>query len=186
MEAVHDRRRILLACAFLPLLVACGSEAVIPAAGRARAEALVAAYAAHLGAEGRTLDAKNDAPFGNSGLYYDESNDTLFGRAFVAPAYAKDAPANELANYRALVRDLNDPAIGGMFDRGGAYFVLDENREAYFLVKALPVPAMEPRSLIASMEALQDIAATWTARWFAQVALIGSGQAPRPTQRVTR
>lgn len=183
MGDVLDRRTVLLA---LALLGACapGEDVILPA-GRPRAEALLAAWAHHLRAGARRFDAAGDAAFGTTGLHYDAGQDVLFGRVFVSPAYVKKAPANELNNYRRVAHALNDPAIGGMFDRAGGYFVLEESREAYFLVRPFPVARVDDRQLIAAMEQLQDVAAMWTGCWFRRVAMIVGGHEPPPTRPIT-
>ena len=188
-----DRRHVLGAGLAIGAAVAGGwlavgcsprNGAVIPAAGHERAAALVAAYARAIGAPDRKLTG-DDVAFGESGFFYEAKTDTLFGRVYVTPAYVKDAPPAELANHRRVARALNDPAIGGMFDRGGGYFVLDEGREAYFLVRPFAVPATDPTALIAAMERMHDVAATWTTKWFYRVAMIVGGHAPAPSRPVT-
>ena len=84
-----------------------------------------------------------------------------------------------------MVDALNDPAIGGMFDRGGGSFVLDEKRDAYFLVRDFPVATTDERSLIDGMERLQSVTATWVVRWFYRVAMIMHGHQLPPTHPVT-
>lgn len=184
MWAARTRRAILLA--LTAACVSCrGSWAEMPRAGPPGADVLVATYAAHVGAPGRVLDADGNVAFGDTGLFYDQPHDVLVGRVFVSPAYVKSASAEGVANYRRVAQALNDPAIGGMFERGGGTFVLDENREAMFLVRSFPVRTTSEHDLVAGMERLRDVAAVWTARWLYRVAMIVGGHQPRPTRPVT-
>jgi hypothetical protein len=195
MEVVLDRRRALrvgLALVVVRLLGGCGgATGMIPPTGRPRAEALAAALADHLGATpgrvpdrgpDRRLGDDDDVAFGDVGLHHDTRADTLYVRVFVAPADIEDAPPHELANMRRVAQALNDPTIGGMFDRADGYFVLDEAREAYFLVKPISVTGTDQRRLIGAVERMRTVAARWTTRWFYRVAMIVGGHQPRPTR----
>lgn len=162
-----------------------GERDVTGLTGRARADALVAAYAAERGAGGRTLDDKGDVTFGSTGLFHAPAEDALYGRVYVNNALIEDAPPAELANYRRMVAALNDPKVGGMYPRGGGYFVLDEQRQAYFLVRRFPLALTDPGSLSEDMALLERVAARWTAEWLFQVAMVMHGRRPAPTRPVT-
>lgn len=151
-----------------------------------RVNELVSSYSRRLGASGATLDRNNDCAFGSCGFRYDETHNVLIGRAFVAMAMIKTADEQGRVNYRRGEKALNDPRIGGMFERGGAVFVLDEEKEAYFLVKRFLVVATSETELCSEMDELQNLAATWTRRWFRRVALIMHGHEPSPSVLVTR
>lgn len=181
------RERVLALLLGLAPVAACapGGDAVIPAQGRTRADALVAAYAAHARAPGRTLDAHGDVSFGDTGLAYVADEDALYGRVYINNALIDGAPPAELANYRRMVVALNDPRVGGMYDRAGGYFVLDEKRQAYFLVRRFAVPATDPRVLIGAMEAMQQVGARWTTSWLFEVAMVMHGRRPPPDRPVT-
>lgn len=167
------------------LLAGCGPACAAPVSGRSGADALVAAYARSVGAPGRRLGPDGSVSFGESGLAYDAAAAELSGRVFVNPVLIEGAPPQELANYRRMVTALNDPAIGGMYDRAGAEFVLDETRQAYFLVRRFPVATTRPAELKAAMERMKRVAATWTVRWLYEVAMIMHGHRAPPTSRVT-
>ncbi len=193
MAAARDRRCSIVALALLAGFMVWfavdgrgGAADMTVTTDRERADALVTAYARHVGAGRRTLDAGGDVSFGSSGLHYDAARAVLTGRVFVNGASLRTAKPEGQANYRRMVGALNDPAIGGMFERGGGVFVLDEAREAYSLVVDFPVATTDRATLIARMETLQDIAAAWTTRWFFRVAKIMHGHEPAPTVPVTR
>jgi hypothetical protein len=154
--------------------------------GKGRANALVVRYSRHLGAGDRVLDASNDVSFGASGLFYDAQRDVLVGRALVTGAMLEGAPLAEVVNLRRMVSALNDPAIGGMFDQGGGSFILDEGKDNYYLVRAFPLATTTPNTLIADMERMEDIAVTWTVRWFSRVAMIMHGHQKPPSAPVNR
>lgn len=179
MEAVRDRI-LLLSCL---MLAGC---AMNQTTGLDRANELVASYGRHVGVSGAELDGDKDRSFGSCGFHYDEGRDVLLGRAFVARAMIKTANEEGQDNYRRMQKALNDPTVGGMFEHGGAVFVLDEKKEAYFLVKEFQLATTTAAALRAEMDEMQNLAATWTVRWFARVAKIMHGHERAPTTPVTR
>lgn len=150
-----------------------------------RANELVASYGRHLGASGEQLD-NNDRAFGSCGFHYDTTRNVLVGRAFVARAMTKTADEKGRENYRRVEKALNDPKVGGMFERAGALFVLEEEKEAYFLMKEFPVATTTEAALSADMDEMQNVAAMWTMRWFFRVSMIAHGHELPPTAPVTR
>ena len=149
--------------------------------GAERAVALAQSWARHVGAPSRAFDASEDMAFGETGLAYDAAEDTLYGRVYVNMALVKGMDPEAIAVQRRMVRALNDPEIGGMYDRGGGSFVLDEAREAWYLVRAFPVATTSPANLKTGMKRMQTVAATWTAKWFFDVAMIMHGKEKPPT-----
>jgi hypothetical protein len=176
----------LLAGLGLPLS-ACGegSSSVSAQSGPERASQLAHVWAAHVGAPDRTLDAAGDMPLGDTGIAYDPTRDTLYGRVWVTMALTKGAPADEIATLRRMEAALNDPRMGGLYEHAGGYFVLDEKREGYFLVRAFPVAQTTPEKLVRDMERMQTVAARWTTKWFLDVAMIMHGKEPPPAHPVT-
>lgn len=169
------------------LLSACNGWGFGPVApeGGERAAALARSWARHVGAPGRELDASGDMKLGETGLLYDRSTDTLYGRVYVNMALIKGMSAHDIEMQRRMVATLNDPAIGQMYDQGGGHFVLDEPREAYYLVRAFPVARTDPKILIRDMERMRMVAPRWTTKWFFQVSMIMHGNEAPPTHRVT-
>lgn len=157
----------------------------VPAAGRERAEALVAAYASKAGAPDRELSEDDEATFGTVSLNYLADSDDLSIRVYVNAALLEGAPPEELENYKRIVGLLNDPAVGGMYEKGGGYFVLDEELQAYVLVRDIPVSQLNPRSLFESVEELEEAAAHWTTGWLGEVAMMMHGHRDPPARRVT-
>lgn len=153
--------------------------------GRARAVALVAAYAVAVGAPGRRMDAEGDVSFGDTGLHYEESENVIYGRAYVTLALTKEESPEWITAYRRLLQLLNDPAVGGMYDRAGGYFILAEDKEAYFLVRRFDVAKTSPADLIASMDRMKTVAARWTMKWFVEVSEVMHGTRLRPVAPVT-
>lgn len=191
MEAAHDRsRRRFVGCAALAgmLLFASGCREPEMVAGTRRegAQQLVERYARRIGATHRMLDAAGDISFGDVGFQYDAARDLLIGRVFVNHVLIDDAPPEELKNYRKVATALNDPKIGGMFDRGGGTFLLDETRQGIYLVRAFPVASTSSDALFDAMDALQIVAAIWTTKWLFRVTMIAHGNQSAPTAPVTR
>lgn len=189
----RTRRRfglLLAASLLLPatlVLAACDERksTVNMPSGAERVATLAQAWADHVGAPDRKLDASGDMALGDSGMAYDASRGLLYGRVWVTMALTKNAPASELLILRRMEAALNDPRMGGLYERAGSYFVLDEKREGYFLVRAFPVSETTPKELIRSMERMQTVAARWTTKWFLDVAMIMHGKEKAPTHPVT-
>ena len=187
MAGAHEPgfRRIMLVLAVCALW-ACGANDMtnVPAHGRERAEALVAAFASKVGSPERMLSSDNKASFGAVSFKYVAENDALLIRVYVNAALLDDAPPQEMENYRKIVTFLNDPEVGGMYERGGGYFVLDEGMKAYLLVKEIPVTKLNPTVLYSETENLEEVAAHWTTGWLGEVAMIMHEHRPKPTERV--
>lgn len=192
MVGARDRLCITLAlCISVPLAVGgCdrddGATEVTTAAGREQAEDLIRAYARRSGAGDVRLDARGEAAAGGAGFRHDPDRDTLLVRVYVNGVLLEDAPPQELANYRRMVTVLNDPAVGGMFERAGGRFMLDEGREAYFLVREFALASTSAEQLYAAVESMKDVSAVWTTTWLGHVAMMMHGREPPPTQPVTR
>lgn len=172
------RRRLVV------LLLAGGGTVAMAPAARQQAERLVAAYARAIGAPGRKLGRDGSVAFGESGFDYDDRSGELIGRVYVQKAMLEGASPTGLLNLRRMVDALNDPKVGGMYDRADGYFVLDEGRDAYFLVRRFPVSRTSSSDLIAAMERMKTVAATWVVRWFYEVAMVMHGHRAAPTARV--
>ena len=156
--------------------------------GRNKAQALVAAYAKHVGVHDaihQTLDENNDRSFGDFGFHYFPEKDVLQGRVYIARSHIKDKP-QLAAGQRRFAANLNNPKIGGMYDRGGGYFVLDEDKEKYFLVKDYVVSTTTPSEFIKDFDNLNDLGAIWLMSWGPHAADQSYGAEPLPTQRIDR
>ena len=153
-------------------------------AGIERASALASAWSGHLGAADRSLGPDGDMSLGDTGISYQARDDALFGRVWVNMALIEDAPPEEIAILRRMVIALNDPHIGGMYDRANGYFVLDEQRQGFYLVRRFDVSQTTSQSLIRDMERLQLVAGQWTTKWFLDVAMIMHGKEKPPTKTV--
>lgn len=157
-----------------------------PQTEREYADALVASFARTVGARGAKLDASGDVSFGECGFHFDAERGVLVGRVFVSHAGSASAPPEIKANFRKVAAALEDPAIGGMFEKGGGTFVLDEEKRIYFLTREFPVGRTTEGELRRAMEDLLDLGAVWTTRWFRRVAAVAHGWEPAPTRPVTR
>jgi hypothetical protein len=154
--------------------------------GRDRANQLMASYIRHEGIYDVALDPSGDASFGEFGFHHDPDKQALTGRVFVAKAWFPDDPPQIQDNFRKVGRALNDPDIGGMFENAGGYFILDETKRMYFLARDFPLDGTTPKDLHQGMEALRDVGATYTMRWFGRIARIAHGQRLPPARPVTR
>jgi hypothetical protein len=152
--------------------------------GRDEAEKLMQSHARSQGIYDAELDTSGDVSFGEFGFRHDADKDALVGRVFVAKAWMEGDPPEYQDAYRKVGRALNDPAVGGLFDQGGGYFRLDEDKRMYFLEKEFPLKKTAPKELREDMEHLRNLAATWTIRWFGRVADVAHGRALPPTRPV--
>lgn len=157
--------------------------------GLDQANALVNAFGKHLGVPDARLDADGDRAFGEAGFHYDPSCRELIGRVFVAKTRL-DLGAQQREQWENGLRLLNDPSVGGMFERNGGHFIINEEadrgRGMLFLVKAFPVATTTPRQLLQEMETLMNLGATWTMHWLPRVGRIAQGLEAAPTRPVTR
>ena len=187
MGVAHDSRWLLWLCGALVVVCsACSKsgDAMIPSVGKPRAEALVSAYSDYAGAPGRKLSEQGDVSYGETGLAYSASDDVITGRVYVTAARTQDAPRERMASYHRMIGVLNDPTIGGQYERAGGIFILDENIGAFYLIRRFPVPQTTPESLIRDMDRMRDVAARWTTTWFFEVAMIMHGNRPPPREFV--
>jgi hypothetical protein len=152
--------------------------------GREKANHLVATFGKQLGVYDAELDMENDRSFGEVGFHYDADKDVLRGRVYIEQAYEPDAPEDVKDRYREVGKALNNPKIGGMFERAGGRFVLDEEKRMYFLVRDFPALETTPRALRIRMEKLMNVGATWSLHWFRRVARIVNGVEPPPEEPV--
>ncbi|HEY0263282.1 MAG TPA: hypothetical protein VGC07_02045 [Granulicella sp.] len=157
-------------------------------AGQAKANALVAAYAKHVGARDavhQSLDEHNDRSFGDFGFHYFPDRDVLQGRVFYGKSHIKEWP--DRAHFeRQVIAGLNDPKIGGMYDRGGGYFVLDEDKQMYFLMKDYPMATTDVMAFIKDFDNLNDLMGIWVTSWGPHAARQSYGAEPLPTQHIDR
>jgi hypothetical protein len=151
---------------------------------RDQAQSLMRSYARKQGIYDAEFDDSGNAAFGSYGFRHDEEKKALVGRAFVAKAWMAGDPPEYKDAYRTVARALNDPAIGGLFDQGGGYFRLDEDKRMYFLEKDFPLGKTNPAEVEEGMERLRSLGATWTMRWFGRVADVAHGRAFPPAKPV--
>ncbi|MGI4853890.1 MAG: hypothetical protein ACRYF4_07595 [Janthinobacterium lividum] len=81
---------------------------------------------------------------------------------------------------------MNDPTIGGMYDRAGGHFLLDEQKQMFFLVRDFTLSQTDEASFVKQVDALSDIAGIWVMKWLGIVADQSHGAKPKPTQRIDR
>lgn len=167
-----------------------GLDRVIAAttSGREKAQALVAAYAKHLGAHDavhQTLDENNDRSFGDFGFHYFPDRDVLEARVYIVKSDIKDWP--DRAPYqRRVYAGLNEPQFGGMYDRGGGHFQLDEDKQILFLVKDYKVSNTSPSDFIKDVDNLNALSGIWVTSWLGHAANQILGHEPPPTHFVDR
>ena len=156
--------------------------------GREKAEALVAAYAKHAGAHDevhQTLDENNDRSFGGFGFHYFPDRDVLQARVYIVRSHGKEHPG-VIANEQKVDAALNDPKIGGMYDRGGGYFFLDEGKQITFLAKDYKVSTTSASDFICDVDNLTGLAGIWVTNWFGYLCGQIFGWESMPTQFATR
>jgi hypothetical protein len=153
-------------------------------AGREKANHLVGTFGKWLGVYDAELDMQNDRSFGEAGFHYYPEKDVLRGRVYIEKAWMPSDPEEVKANFRKVAKALKDPKIGGMFERAGGKFVLDEEKSMFFLMKDFPVAETTPRALRVRMEKMMNVGATWSLHWLARVARIAHGWDPPPTEPV--
>jgi hypothetical protein len=153
--------------------------------GREKANYLVASFARWLGVYDAELDLENDRSFGECGFHYYPEKDVLRGRVYVEMAWEPTDPEPVKANFRKVAKALNDPKIGGKFNRAGGKFVLDEEKRMFFLVKDFPVAETTPRLLRVKMEKLMNVGATWSLEYLGRVSRIAHGWEPPPDEPVS-
>jgi hypothetical protein len=148
--------------------------------GREKANYLVASFARWLGVYDAELDMENDRALGECGFHYYPEKDALRGRVFIEMAWEPEDPIPVKDNFRKVAKALNDPDIGGKFERAGGKFVLDEEKRMFFLVKDFKVAETTPRALRVKMEKLLNVGATWSLEYFGRVSRIAHGWEPPP------
>ena len=153
--------------------------------GREKANYLVGSFARWLSVYDAELDMENDRSFGECGFHYHPEKDALRGRVFIEMAWEPDDPDPVKDNFRKVLKALNDPDVGGKFNREGGKFVLDEEKRMFFLVKDFPVAETTPRALRVKMEKLMNVGATWSLEYLGRVARVAHGWEPPPEEPVS-
>ena len=203
MESNKRKRRLIFAICIFGIIALTflwwkgGLDRVMAAdsTGRAKAEALVAAYAKHVGvhdAVHQTLDADDDRSFGDFGFHYFSGRKVIQARVYIMESREKQN-AEERPNRPELVASekkvdaaLNDPKIGGMYDRGGGYFFTDQNKQIVFLAKDYSLPRTTSAEFIRDVDNLNSLAGIWLMSWMGHVAVQTLGGEPLPPHFVTR
>jgi hypothetical protein len=156
--------------------------------GRDKAQALMVDYGKHSGKMDdahRTFDENNDRSFGDFGFRYFPETNILQARVYIVKTMDKEYPETAAAGHQTDLA-LNDPSIGGMYDRAGGYFLNDPQKGILFLVRDFNVSQTDQKTFIAGVDALNDIAPMWLIKWGGLVAAQGEGLLPRPTQHIDR
>lgn len=156
----------------------------VPHSDLPRAEALVRAYGSSKGMPERRLGPDYQVHFGETDFCFIPAENRLLVRVYVNPAKTQGQPEEIRVNYFRMLAALNNPEIGGMYDRAGGYFSIDEQVDAFFLVRSFDVSSTDPGILLPAVHRLQDIAAKWMTTWLAEVALIIHGHRKPPLQPV--
>ncbi len=190
------KKKLTYAASFLCFLIVSvwwwtgGLDRVMAAdsTGRTKAQSLVAAYAKHVGAHDavhQMLDADNDRSFGDFGFHYFPQRDVLQARVYIVRTNEKDRPETA-AGSAQVTAGLNDPKIGGMYDRGGGYFFHDKEKQIKFLAKDYKVAETSASEFVRDVDNLNGLAGIWVTNWFAHAARQSYGAEPLPTQHITR
>jgi hypothetical protein len=151
-----------------------------------QAEKLANSYGRSLGAEYRPFDNRNFVSFGEVSFRFDSAKRSVIGYVFVTPVTMEEPTPKQIAYRASFVSSLNDPEIGGMFENGGAVWVLDESLKGFFMTYEFPVAKTTSRQLRGKIDEIVAISGPWIVDWWVQVADIKDGILPKPTLRSTR
>lgn len=121
--------------------------------------------------------------YGGTAIEFDRATRKLVVRAFVSRTWWKTATDEQKENFRKTLKGLNDPKIGGMYERGGGYFVFDEAK-GYYLCRDFQVDQTTPKEFVAGVEFLRTVAARWTTEWMFEVAQAVHGHREPPDKPV--
>ena len=102
-------------------------------------------------------------------IEFDAEKPCLRVSIYVTGTWWKTATEEIKVNFRKTARALNDPAIGGKYDRAGAIFQFDE-AEGFYLIRIFALPDTTEESFLRDVGTLRNIAAKWTMEWFFEVA----------------
>jgi hypothetical protein len=178
------RKRLAVVCAGagLILLLAKGYSIVSEsqAKGREKANILVNAYAHHISEGSRRLDGTDDCSFGDSGLHYDPKTNQLTLRLYLSKTDLDDPDPKFVSAIHRSAAAMNDPHIGGMFDKGGGYIRLDEKKQMFFLEKAYSVEQFSVSDFLKDADNLSGLSGVWFMRWFKNVCKMAFGDEPPP------
>ncbi len=73
----------------------------------------------------------------------------------MAKVNTKDYPET-LTAVRQSAAGLNDPTIGGMYDRAGGQFMLDEQKQMFFLVRDFTLSQIDEATFTKQVDALNE------------------------------
>jgi hypothetical protein len=131
---------------------------------RERANRLVSQFGSNVGVQAN-LDEHGDRSFGEFGFRLDPEEKALQARVYIADAYLRGEYAKP-EHFRTVLQALK---ADQSHDRAGGEFVLDEDREMYFLVRSFPIQSTSPATLRHEMEKLINAGAQWSSKWFIDV-----------------
>lgn len=121
--------------------------------------------------------------YGGMAIEFDQKTNLLGVRVFVARTWWKTADDEQKENFRKTLKGLNDPKIGGMYERGGGYFLFNE-ATGFHLCRDFQVDQTTPKEFTAAVELLRTVAARWTTQWFFEVAQAVHGHRKPPEKPV--
>jgi hypothetical protein len=151
-----------------------------------QAEKLANSYGRSLGAEYRPFDNRNFVSFGEVSFRYNGAKNSIVGYVFVTPADLENPTRTQIENQESFVTTLNDPQIGGMYENGGAIWVLDRSLKGYFMTYEFPIATTTSQQLRGKINELVAISGPWVIDWWMEVLAIKLGEQPKPTRRITR
>ncbi|MGI4853888.1 MAG: hypothetical protein ACRYF4_07585, partial [Janthinobacterium lividum] len=86
---------------------------------------------------------------------------------------------------RKVTAALNDPRIGGMYDRAGGFFTLDPTLKTIFLTKDVDLQSITDKQWIQHVEELRIVDARWFHSWYRHVANQALGKEAPPKQHIS-
>lgn len=109
-------------CVVMTLLGGCSmSNDISQLNGPTKANALVVNFGKHVGIDNAILDENYDRSFGEFGFHYDSDKNVLIGRVYITKADLNEATPEETESIYRVMKALNDPKVGGMFENGGGF-----------------------------------------------------------------
>jgi hypothetical protein len=169
-----ETRNAVLTLGILSTLAGCMMTGeASPLDGRETATNLMRHAARALGVDHPAAMSFGDTTFAWAGDYsfeYHADRDILSFRMDRTKAYLSDAPPDEVRMVEKSIRGHNDPRIGGFFERGGGYFLLDVPRDWSYYVRDYPASVTTKSQFREGVEYHTGLGATWMMGWGARVA----------------
>lgn len=130
-------------------------------------------------------DTDNSFFNGSVLMYYDSTNKNIRVSIFNLDGIKPNATDLEKNNFQKVFEAVNDPKIGGMFDKAGGIFTHSNDWKNLYLTNTYNIENMSVTEFISKVDNQQKLNDAWLKYWDKAVAqIVHSGQ-PAPTTPVT-